>query len=189
MLLDKFSPIYDFNEVHSITIHASPDRIFRAVKEVTPAEMPIFTLLIGLRSLPALLTGKRGRGRNFSNTQPLIGTALSSSFVLLAEQPNRELVVGTIGQFWRAAGGAYRVADAQEFLASCPPGYAKAAMNFFVYHKPGSAGTRLRTETRIYIPDPGARRRFAAYWRVIYPGSAVIRIAWLRAIKHRAERS
>lgn len=186
MLLDKFSPTYDFNEVHSITIHATPERIFRAVKEVTPSEMPIFTLLIGLRAIPALLTGKRRR--SFNGTQPLIGTALSSSFVLLAEQPNRELVVGTIGQFWRAAGGGYRVADAQEFLATNPHGYAKAAMNFLVYRKPGSGGTRLRTETRIHISDPGARKRFALYWRVIYPGSAIIRIAWLRAIKRRAER-
>jgi hypothetical protein len=184
MLLDKFIPAYDFNEVHSITIHASPERILRAVKEVTPAEMPIFTLLIGLRALPALLTGKRSR--NFSNTQPLISTALSGGFVLLAEQPDRELVVGTIGQFWRAAGGAYRVADAQEFLTANPPGYAKAVMNFVIYRKPD--GTRLRTETRIHIPDPGARRRFAVYWRIIYPGSAVIRMVWLRAIKRRAER-
>lgn len=109
--------------------------------------------------------------------------------MLLAEQPDRELVVGTIGQFWRAAGGAYRVADADEFLTANPPGYAKAVMNFVIYRKHGSDGIRLRTETRIYIPDPGARRRFAAYWRIIYPGSAVIRIAWLRAIKRRAERA
>jgi len=31
------------------------------------------------------------------------------------------------------------------------------------------------------------RMRFAAYWRVIYPGSALIRVMWLRAIKQRAE--
>jgi hypothetical protein len=187
MLLDKFSPAYDFNEVHSITIHASPERIFRAVKGVTPAEMPIFTLLIGLRALPALLTGKRRR--SFNNTQPLIGEALSRGFVLLAEQPNRELVVGTIGQFWRAVGGGYRVEDAQEFLTANPPGYAKAVMNFSIYRKLGSGGIRLRTETRIHISDPGARKRFTHYWRVIHPGSAVIRIMWLRAIKRRAERA
>jgi hypothetical protein len=35
--------------------------------------------------------------------------------------------------------------------------------------------------------DARAERRFAAYWRVIYPGSAWIRRMWLRAIKARAE--
>ena len=32
-----------------------------------------------------------------------------------------------------------------------------------------------------------ATRGFAAYWRVIYPGSALIRRMWQRAIKQRAE--
>ncbi|MFL6200136.1 MAG: hypothetical protein ACJ76J_13235 [Thermoanaerobaculia bacterium] len=35
-------------------------------------------------------------------------------------------------------------------------------------------------------PNAGARRRFAAYWRIIYPGSAFIRIMWLKAIRERA---
>jgi hypothetical protein len=35
--------------------------------------------------------------------------------------------------------------------------------------------------------DTAARQRFAAYWRVIYPGSALIRRMWLRAIARRTE--
>jgi hypothetical protein len=48
--------------------------------------------------------------------------------------------------------------------------------------------TLLTTETRVYATDPAARRRFARYWRVIYPGSSLIRRMWLRAIRKRAER-
>jgi hypothetical protein len=44
----------------------------------------------------------------------------------------------------------------------------------------------VSTETRVFATSPAARRRFAAYWRVIYPGSAIIRRSWLRAIRHRA---
>ena len=43
------------------------------------------------------------------------------------------------------------------------------------------------TETRVFATDDSARRRFAAFWRVIYPGSALIRRMWLRAIQRRAE--
>jgi hypothetical protein len=32
-------------------------------------------------------------------------------------------------------------------------------------------------------------RRFALYWRAIYPSSALIRRMWLRAIRERAERA
>jgi hypothetical protein len=47
--------------------------------------------------------------------------------------------------------------------------------------------TLLTTETRIYATDASSRRAFARYWRVIYPGSSLIRRMWLRAIKKRAE--
>jgi hypothetical protein len=51
----------------------------------------------------------------------------------------------------------------------------------------GDGTTLITTETRIYATDASARRRFAGYWRVIYPGSALIRRMWLRAIARRAE--
>jgi hypothetical protein len=47
--------------------------------------------------------------------------------------------------------------------------------------------TRLVTQTRIEGTDAGARIRFGAYWRLIYPGSALLRRTWLLAIKRRAE--
>ena len=50
-----------------------------------------------------------------------------------------------------------------------------------------SGGTVLTTETRIKATDDPARRTFGRYWRVVIPGSAAIRRAWLRAIRRRAE--
>ncbi len=58
-------------------------------------------------------------------------------------------------------------------------------MSFLV--EPNGAGSLVTTETRVFATDDSARRRFAAYWRVIYPGSALIRRMWLRAIQRRAE--
>jgi hypothetical protein len=39
----------------------------------------------------------------------------------------------------------------------------------------------------LYATDASTRRPFALDWRVIYPGSALIRRMWLRAIARRAE--
>ena len=58
-------------------------------------------------------------------------------------------------------------------------------MNFAVTPH-GPNGSIVSTETRVFASSPSARRRFAAYWRVIYPGSAIIRRMWLRAIEKRA---
>ena len=59
-------------------------------------------------------------------------------------------------------------------------------MNFLVEDE-GGGWTRVTTETRVFATDAAATRRFAAYWRLIYPGSALIRRMWLRAIARRAE--
>ncbi len=60
-------------------------------------------------------------------------------------------------------------------------------MNFLVQDD-GAGASIVRTETRVYATDAPSEVQFARYWRVIYPGSALIRRMWLRGIKYRAER-
>jgi hypothetical protein len=114
--------------------------------------------------------------------------------MLLAEEPQRELVFGTLvivpPEVARLPlGERLRLRESltpEVFQALSKPGYAKAVMNFQLVDE-GRGWTRLVTETRIFATDDAARRRFGAYWRVIYPGSALIRRMWLRAIRDRAE--
>jgi hypothetical protein len=56
----------------------------------------------------------------------------------------------------------------------------------FVVTPDGPNGSIVTTETRVFASSASACRRFAVYWRVIYPGSAIIRRMWLRAIERRA---
>jgi hypothetical protein len=65
-------------------------------------------------------------------------------------------------------------------------GFAKATMNFVVEPQ-GPEWSLLWTETRVFATDPASRDGFASYWRVIAPGSVLMRHMWLRAIKVRAE--
>jgi hypothetical protein len=188
MLLDSFLPVYEFNEIHTTTIHASPERVFRSLKELTFAELsPVVSALFAIRALPARLTGK---GNPFATeARPFLEELLDNDFVLLAEEPNHELVFGLVGQFWKlSADGGLKLADAQAFFAFDDPDYAKAVANFYLDENAGNGRIKISTETRIHVPDPATRKKFAAYWRVIYPGSALIRMMWLKAIKRRAER-
>ncbi len=189
MLIADFLPLYDFHEVHSISVRAPPDRTFRAVKELTAAELsPLIHLLFALRALPARLKGHRGR--QLTGTTPVLEQVLRGGFVLLAEDADRELVLGTVGQFWKLTGQPdCKLADARAFLAFDQPGYVKAAMNFRVDARLDHHGTKVFTETRVHAIDSEARRKFARYWRVVHPGSALIRRMWLRGIKRRAEES
>ena len=185
-MLDGFLPSYDFEEVHDIEVRAAPADAYRAIREVTPADVPLLRALFRIRSAPA--RRRLGSRIPFGSPDPLIEQALRGGFVLLAEDPGRELALGTVGQFWRIGTGIpLPLADARAFLTFDRADHAKAVLGFSVAPIPGG-GTLVGTRTRVWVPDRGARRRFALYWRVIRPASGVIRRNWLRAIKQRAER-
>lgn len=178
--LDGSTPSYQFHEVHSIAIHATPERVYRAIKEVTPDEILLFHTLIAVRQLGRPLPENI---RSAPAGEPLLHLATRTNFLALAETPH-EILVGTVVL---RPPGIPRPSTADEFLRlRGRPGFALATMNFVI--APVNEGVcRVSTETRVYATDASARRRFAAYWRIIYPGSALIRRMWLRAIRQRAE--
>ena len=183
MPLDDFLCEYEFGGSHRIMVSASPERTLAALKQATLGEMPLVRLLFAIRSLPARVAG--GRGLPADRTVSLY-EQMSRRFVLLAEEPGREIVAGGIGQMWRPAGGVARVfEDSNQFVNFDEPGYAKVAASFTVELQDGR--TELRTETRVLTTDPASRRAFGRYWRIIQPGSGLIRRSWLRAARRRAE--
>jgi hypothetical protein len=179
MPLDEFLPHYDVREVHSTAIAATPERVIEAARELTWRDVPLFAALMALRSLPALLAGHRA-----SASHPIVEDFRRAGFVALAERPD-ELIFGAIGQFWKPTGGLRVVAPA-EFRDLDVPGFAKTVFNFRAEPGPNRSVARLTTETRVLAADDSARRSFLRYWRVIHPGSALIRRVWLRAIRARA---
>jgi hypothetical protein len=192
--LDRIVPTWQFDERHETTIRATPEAVARAVRAVTAREIRLFRLLTWLRS-PRLPGRAEPSILAPPADEPIVAVALRSGFMPLAEAPD-EVVLGTLvlvpdemRRLPPAELARRRAALTPErFAALDAPGYAKAVMNFRWVDR-GDGTTRLTTETRIFATDAGARRRFAVYWRIIYPGSSAIRYAWLAAIRARAERS
>jgi len=180
--LDEFAPIYQFSESASIPVRAQADRVYDAIFQVTAAEVPLYRTLVWLRR-----GGASGSESvlNPSDHDPLVRVATRTSFMSLAEVPAREFVMGAIVM---APPGVKLAAGPtpEAFKAVTRPGFAKAVMNFTIEPQ-GPGVCLLRTETRVHATDAVARDGFAPYWRVIAPGSLLIRHMWLRAIKVRAE--
>jgi hypothetical protein len=187
MLLDKYLPVYDFNEVHGVTIRTTPEKAFAAIKELKSAELsPMAFWLMSIRELPARLTGKSFP--QIGNSQPFLEELFEDDFIFLEEAPNQEIVFGLVGQFWELTGGQNPQIDSpQEFLAFDQPDFAKVAANLAVTDL-GNGTVRCSTETRIRATHPATLKKFALYWRIISLGSGFIRILWLKAIQRKAER-
>jgi hypothetical protein len=183
-VLDQFLPRYDFNEIHSVIVKASPENTLAAVKALTPSELsPLVGILLNLRNLPSHLTGRAGP--TLAETKPFLDQLLEGNFILLADGVD-EVVFGLVGQFWKLVGERKAGATSpNEFINFNQTDFAKVAANLRVQVADGY--TVLSTETRIGAPDARTRRKFACYWRIISMGSGWIRILWLNAIKRRAE--
>ena len=187
MKLDKFLPTWQFNEVHTVVVDASPGQVFTAMKDLTAAELsPLIFWMLNLRNLPTKLVGKSAPIAPQSG--PFLAQLYQGGFISLAEDPGKEIVFGLIGQFWKLTFGEEpHIPSPEAFLAFNDPAFAKVAANLAVTVDE-QGRTRCSTETRIHVPDPKTRRKFAFYWRIISMGSAFIRVLWLRAIKRKAER-
>ncbi len=165
MPLADVMPVYHHNERHTIHVEASPARALAAAREAPLADVPLVRALFRLRGLRAAGSG------------PVWDALLAEGF-----QPFGQDTLVLIGKPWSPRGGLRRVDD---FVGFAEPGWAKMAMELCAV--PDGGGARLETETRVFLTDAVARRRFRAYWLVIRPFSGLIRRRWLRAAKRRAE--
>ena len=173
--------MWECDERHTRRIAAPPARVYAAIRTLPAGDIRFFHTLTWLRRFgrplpPCILHAPK--------EQSIIDTAVAGGFVLLAEDAPRELAVGAvvIGQ-----GRLTPPLTPAQFGAIAGPGFAKATMNFLIADD-GAGGSIVTTETRVHGTDARSARRFAMYWRIIQPGSALIRRMWLRAIQRRARR-
>jgi hypothetical protein len=180
VLIDRFLPDYDVVEHHAVDVDAPVDEAYRAVKELDLARSPVVLALLFARGLPHLFTGAVKPNRRLG-----LDEIVASGFVVLAEEQDRELVLGIVGKFWQLSSGVHRI-EPDEFMGFDSPGFAKAVWNFLVCERE-DGGSTVVTETRVASTDADARRKFGWYWRLIGPFSALIRRVVLGQIKREAE--
>jgi hypothetical protein len=187
-LLDHWMPEADVTAAYAITVAAPASRVYDALRRTDFGRHPLIAFLMGLRAIPALLTAPAATWRRLRppvGTTGAAGSLLRGAFVLLEDRPPEGLVLGLTGRFWTPTGGLLAT-DVATFRECPPPGTARAAWEFGLEALPDGR-TRLRTETRVRCSDPQTRRRFRRYWRLVAPGSGLIRRAILRRVRQTAE--
>src|SRR5574341_487496 len=145
MLIDRFLPRYDATYLCEASVDAAADDVYEAIRE-TDLRDPVIDALFAVRELP-LRIARRLRGVAPPPAPPLVTFASLAErgpgWMRLAEEPGVELVVGSVGRFWRKDYGGRTVA-ATDFISFAEPGYAKLALSLAV--RPTETGTILRYE-------------------------------------------
>jgi hypothetical protein len=182
LLIDEYLPDYDANEVHQTVINAPIDRVYPLVRSLDLRFSILSPVFRGWQRLARWRSpGSAQRGGDSLSLQSF----LDQGFVLLAEQPPHEMVIGLTERV--GLGERVRVLKGDEFKRFNEPGFAKAAWNFSLEPLTASR-TRVTTETRVLCMDAKSRHTFRIYWRIIRLGSGLIRLEFLRALKRAAER-
>jgi len=180
-LLDRFIPDPEVAEHHQIDINAPADVVMAAAKDMELLKSPVIRAIVKARELAL-----GGEPDDREHPAALIDQVQSIGWVVLAERPGREMVLGAVTQPWQAA-PVFRSVPAGEFLAFAEPGYVKIVWTLRA-DPIDEARSTFHTETRVCTTDAAARRRFRNYWSFVAPGIEVIRMAMLNPVRRAAER-
>ena len=180
-LLDRFMPAYDIVERHHTYIGAPAAVTLAAAGDMNLFDRPLVRAIVRareliLRAAPDVRTRPKG----------LLAEVQSLGWVILAESPGREVVVGAVTRPWEA-NVTFRSIPPDEFAAFAEPDYVKIAWTLRA-DEIGAADSVFRTETRAVATDAAARAKFRRYWSFVSPGIILIRWASLGPLKREAER-
>jgi hypothetical protein len=181
--LDGVMPRYHLYERHTNRVHAPAPQVMAAIQQTTFGDLSAYSALLQVRG--AVLRQKAQTTNGLSNMPILKVMSSPKSAFLPLSRDDHEIVMGMVGRPW-ANTGAPRIATAADFVGYWQPGSVKIALNLRV-DDAGNGWSLVTTETRILGLDNTGRRTMARYWRLIVPGSGLIRRQWLNAVRQRAE--
>lgn len=179
-VLDDSMPEYQFSERHSERIHAKPEQVMQAVRQSTWGDLKSLVTLMKIRGAVAR-TPFRDDGA-FSRDKRVLDAFSASGYVTGGSE--HEIVM--CGGANVRAGRPLAVRTLQEFADYREQGGVKMGFDFYVEDAGGGWST-VTAETRVVATDDATRRGMGRYWRLIVPGSGLLRREWLDAIKRRAE--
>lgn len=182
--LDDVMPEFQFRERHAVRVHAPPDAVMQAIRESTVGDLRSYITLMKIRG--AVLRRPYHGSSDLRDVRVLdVFSSPGSGFYRL-DDTGREIVMGGVG--YVRARERPEFDDAAGFAAFQDEGAVKIAFNLTV-DDAGDGWSAVGTETRVMALGDSSRRVMGCYWRLIVPGSGLLRRQWLEGIAKRAERA
>jgi hypothetical protein len=194
MLLDGLLPTFDATRIEHRVIACGLAEAYEATRQAdfmrAWRESAVVRVLFALR-------GAGERAVSLVRRRPLVavpevaamrlaGMPAHGDWVLLGEDPPREIAFGAIGRFW-AGETVWQQIDAGAFANFDRPGLGKIACNFSL--RPyGDGRTLVSYEARTAATDEVSRRSFLRYWRALSPFIGVVMRSQLGVVADQAAR-
>jgi hypothetical protein len=165
--LDEIMPEYQFSERHSARIHARPEQVMQAIRQSTFGDMKSLVTLLKIRG--AILRAP-SHGIGDLQEKRIIDSFSESGYIPGGSE--REIAMFGI---WNArANRRPDVHTLREFADCREQGAVKTGFDFTV-EEAGEGWSTITAETRMATLDDDSRGA-ARYWRLIVPGSGLLRL-------------
>jgi pimeloyl-ACP methyl ester carboxylesterase len=187
------SPAFDaiargaqFRDQIAVAVTASPEAIFRALRDIRLSDMKLAWLLGEIRYFPSRLGGHMPA---VDTKTPFFDLLIAGGTLILRDDAQHEVITGSASQLHRINQAPRRFASRAAFDAFDDPEHEKLFMSIRVTPtgRPGECSLVLEHATRAL--SSSAERKFARYWRLIKPLGAFVSWQLLRAVRRNAERA
>jgi hypothetical protein len=180
-MLDAFIPKYEVAERHHVAVGAPAAITFGALMDMDLEQsLLIRTIFKGREMLLGAEPDKKDRPRG------LVAATKKLGWVVLADVPGREIVMGAVTRPWEP-NVVFRGIAPEHFAAFNEPDYVKIVWTLRA-DAVSQYSSIARTETRAMATGAPARRKFRWYWARFSAGIVLIREVSMRLVKREAER-
>lgn len=185
--IDNLLPDFAFNELHEVSINASSEKVKQILQVTGVKDIPIARLLMKIRGIADEDVDLSDRASNNLIGSDTISTPDFNFFVVAPDEWITVMILKSVIITNNVNQPAPpEISTLEQFTSFNTPGYIKVAINFrFISINENE--TILTTETRNNGITHKDNRIFGYYWRIIYPGSAIIRRVWLDTIKKKSQ--
>jgi hypothetical protein len=166
--LQHYLPIPRHIETIRIFVQAKPEQAWETARHFDMSTIPWVRFMFDVRTTFFDKKDSEATGNGLGIDQ--IGK--SGGFIILYEQPGKEVVIGSIGQFWHL-NIPFSTITPEDFTSFSTAGWGKVAWAISV--EPYLDGSTISVELRISATDEDSWRKLFTYYQLIGIGSKLIR--------------
>jgi len=169
--IQKYLPDPRHTEIKRIFVSAKPAEAWKVARHFDASAISWVRLLFDIRMLPEKLTGDVHPQKDHRIGIDQI-TEDDTGFMILHEIAGKEVVIGSVGQFWHLTIPFAKI-DPYNFKDFREPGWGKLAWAIVV--EPYLDGSTISFELRTTATDEDSWKKLKNYYRIIGIGSKAIR--------------